>query len=291
MTDILSEITPLSPSDCFYIVSRRKNCFNYPIHNHKELEINFIQGAAGAQRIVGDSIETISDMELVLVGSQHLEHTWSQGTCHNTDIWEITIQFLRELFSPELLSKNQFASIKTMLDKSALGIAFPQNVISKVNRQINQLTCVQDGFEQFLIFLDILYTLSRNPYRVLASTSFAHAEQTSTSRRIQRIKDFIDNHYTEEIRLDDIASMVDMSPSALSHFFKMRTGKALIDHLLDIRLGAASRALVDSTATVSEICYGCGFNNISNFNRAFKKSKGMTPSEFRYIYKKHKIIV
>lgn len=82
-----------------------------------------------------------------------------------------------------------------------------------------------------------------------------------------------------------------MSPSALSHFFKTRTGKTLIDYLLDIRLGAASRALVDSTQTISEICYNCGFNNISNFNRSFKKNKGMTPSEFRYIYKKHKIIV
>jgi AraC-like DNA-binding protein len=82
-----------------------------------------------------------------------------------------------------------------------------------------------------------------------------------------------------------------MSPSSFSRFFKMRTGKTLSSYLSGIRLGNAARALVDTTATVSEICYSCGFNNLSNFNRVFKARRGMTPHEFRSMYKKKKVIV
>jgi AraC-type DNA-binding domain-containing proteins len=82
-----------------------------------------------------------------------------------------------------------------------------------------------------------------------------------------------------------------MSPVSFSRFFKLRTGKNLSDYIIDIRLGHAARLLVDSTDTISEICYECGFNNISNFNRIFKKKKSMTPKEFRQLYKKNKVVI
>ena len=82
-----------------------------------------------------------------------------------------------------------------------------------------------------------------------------------------------------------------MSPSSFSRFFKLRTGKSLSDYILDIRLGFAARMLVDSTKNISEICFECGFNNISNFNRIFKAKRGVTPREFRSMFKKNKVIV
>ena len=82
-----------------------------------------------------------------------------------------------------------------------------------------------------------------------------------------------------------------MTPTAFSRFFKLRTGRSISDYLIDIRLGHATRALVDSTMSVAEICYSCGFNNISNFNRIFKKKKGSSPKVFRDIYQHHKTLV
>lgn len=79
-----------------------------------------------------------------------------------------------------------------------------------------------------------------------------------------------------------------MSPVAFSRFFKLRTGKTLSDYIIDIRLGYASRMLVDSNKTISEICFECGFNNLSNFNRIFKKKRNMTPKLFRAHYRKNK---
>lgn len=75
-----------------------------------------------------------------------------------------------------------------------------------------------------------------------------------------------------------------MTEVSFSRFFKNRSGKTFINSLNDIRLGHASRMLIDTTHSVSEIAYNCGFNNISNFNRIFKKKKGCTPKEFKEGY-------
>lgn len=75
-----------------------------------------------------------------------------------------------------------------------------------------------------------------------------------------------------------------MTESAFSRFFKLRTGITFIDCLTEVRLGHASRMLIDTTKTIAEIAYSCGFNNISNFNRIFKKKKGCTPKELRESY-------
>jgi AraC-like DNA-binding protein len=95
----------------------------------------------------------------------------------------------------------------------------------------------------------------------------------------------------DEIRLNTLAEMASMSPSAFSRFFKLHTGRNLSDYIIDIRLGFAARMLVDTIKSVSEIGFECGFNNLSNFNRIFKKKKGCSPSEFRDNYHKTRVIV
>lgn len=100
------------------------------------------------------------------------------------------------------------------------------------------------------------------------------------SRRVQKVQEYINAHYQEEIRLNQLADMVGMTPVSFSRFFKLRTGKNLSDYIIDIRLGFAARLLVDSTMSIAEICYECGFNNLSNFNRIFKKRKNVRPKSF-----------
>ena len=108
---------------------------------------------------------------------------------------------------------------------------------------------------------------------------------------MQKVKEYIDGHFREEIHLQDLADIVSMTPTAFSRFFKLRTSKNISEYIIDVRLGYAARLLVDSTMAIVEICYRCGFNNISNFNRIFKKKRGCTPTEFRENYQKKHIIV
>ena len=295
MNYVFTEICQLSDKDCFHIVERHKTEFDYPLHKHKEFELNFVEHASGVRRIVGDSVEEIGEFDLVLVGGGGLEHVWEQGSCTSKNIREITIQFSPDLFEGEMLSKNQFASIRKMLDDAQYGISFPMETIMKVYHVLDKLaleTTEDERFLQFLKFLYILYELSVSKgANVLASNSSAKHASREESRRIQKVKQFIDEHYTEELGLSQIADLAGMSPVAFSRFFRQRTGGTLTDYIVDIRLGHAARLLVDTDKNVSEICYECGFNNLSNFNRAFKAKCGSSPREFREKYKKNKVVV
>ncbi len=291
MSKIITEITPLSEKDCFYLVDRTKDEFTFPIHHHSEYELNFVEGCQGAVRIVGDSIEELGDFDMCLVG-HGIEHAWEQGECHSNKIREITVQFSADLFGDTLLNKTQMSDIRKMLENSSKGIAFSQRAIMHVYARFEKLLQADAGFYQMIEFLQILYELANDPdYRLLASSSFAKARISSDSRRISKTQDYISQHYKEEIRLADLADLVGMTSTSFSRFFKLRTGRSVSDYIIDIRLGMATRQLMDSTTSIAEICYDCGFNNVSNFNRIFKKKKNCSPKEFREYYQKHKILI
>lgn len=288
---IIGEITPLSDKDCFYVADRRKTEFTYPLHHHSEYELNYIENAEGVRRIVGDSIEIIGNYDLTLISGSDLEHVWEQYKCTSKNIREITIQFSPDLFFDSLLRKNQFDSIRRMFDKAKKGINFPMEAIMKVYPLLDTLSTEKEGFYAVIKFLTILYELSLvDNIHILSSSSFARLDEGSDSRRVLKISQYINAHYQETIRLEDLAELVGMTPVALSRFFKIRSGKTISDYLIDIRLGFAARLLADTTNSISEICYDCGFNNLSNFNRIFKKKKGCTPKEFRENFRKTKQI-
>ena len=291
MNKIITEITPLSEKDCFYLVDRYKDRFTFPVHRHEEYELNFLANCTGARRVVGDSMETIGEYDLVLIGNG-IEHGWEQHECDNNRIREITIQFSHDLFGESLLEKTQLASVRRMLEVSSNGIVFSSGSIMKVFNRLDNLTKIDSGFYGMIELMAILYELAEEGnYRRLSSSSFASLKPTVDSRRVQKVQDYINLRYKEDIRLSDLAALVGMTRTAFSRFFKLRTGRSISGYVIDIRLGHATRQLVDSTTSVAEICYECGFNNVSNFNRIFKKKKGASPKMFREIYQHHKILV
>ena len=281
---ILREITPLTQSDCFTLFSRLKSGFDFPLHMHEEFELNFIQRAAGAKRVVGDHLEEIGEYELVLVGS-NLQHGWFTHKCTSKAIREVTIQFHKDLFDERMLRRNQLSFIRAMLEKSLRGILFSQETIAQLAPRIINLN-QKHGFDSVLELFSILHDLSvsRN-MRILSDSTFNNIEPfTYNSRRIEKALEHMNTNFDKAISLSDIARLANMSDVAFSRFFKTRTGNNFIDSLIEIRLGHATRMLIDTTHSVGEIAFRCGFNNMSNFNRVFKKKKGCTPKEFRENY-------
>ena len=289
---VIHEITPLMGKDVLYIADRRKKEFTYPIHNHEVFELNFVEHASGVRRIVGDSSEVIGEYDLVLITSPDLEHVWEQNTCTSENIREITIQFDFGMGEDSLFGRNPFLSVRKMMNEARKGLCFPLSAIMKVYRELDTLSTVKDGFYAVIQFMTILYELSRcEGMRTLASSSYAKIAVEDDSRRILKVKNFINENFMDEIRLATLSEIAGMSPSAFSRFFKLHTGRNLSDYIIDIRLGYAARKLVDTSLSISEISFECGFNNLSNFNRIFKRKKGCSPSEFRENYHKTRIIV
>src|ERR1700748_691781 len=168
-SNVMREITPLTPSDCFTIFSRIKKKFDFPLHYHEEYELNLILNAKGAKRVVGGHIEVIDELELALIGP-NLYHAWFTNQCQSESITEVTIQFHKDLFDEKFLKRNQLSFVKSMLERSQRGILFsPETVQALKDRLL--LMDKKTGFDSVLELLSVLHylSMSRN-MRVLSDS-------------------------------------------------------------------------------------------------------------------------
>ncbi|MCF2506265.1 AraC family transcriptional regulator [Dyadobacter sp. CY107] len=287
MSEIYREITPLTQYDCFTIFARKKTVFDFPLHSHDEFELNLVLSGKGVKRIVGDHTEVIDDAELVLVGNNlphgwlNNSYKWEEGV---PEVHEITVQFHRDLFDDKFLKRNQLFFVRSLLEKSAKGIAFSKETIERITPRLTALV-QKSGFDSILELMSILHDLSvsRN-MRTLSNSTFTGENVNFNSRRIEKVFVYMRDNYDKEINLEGVSRLAGMSEVSFSRFIKKRTGKTFIESLNEIRLGHASRSLINTTNTISEIAYKCGFNNLSYFNRIFKNKNGCTPKEFRDNY-------
>lgn len=284
MSRLVKEITTLTHEDCFKITSRVKHRFDYPLHYHEEFELNYIENGKGARRVIGNHIHEIDDVELVLVGS-NLQHAWFGEFPPTRQVLEITLQFHKDLFEEKLLQRNQLNFIRQMFEKSQRGILFSKETILQIAPRIKTLH-QKHAFDSVLELFSILHDLSTSRNMIsLSDPTFVNNETHSfKSRRIETAFEYMRQNFAKPISLSDVAKLVHMTDPAFSRFFKERAGINFIDSLTDIRLGHASRLLVDTTQTIGEIAFHSGFNNISNFNRIFKKKKNITPKDYREHY-------
>ena len=275
--NLLKEITPLTINDCFTVFSRTKKEFNFPLHFHEEYELNLIINAKGAKRIIGDHMSEINDIELVLIGP-NLPHCWKTFNCKSKKIIEITIQFHKDLIDEKFLRRNQTHFIKEMFHKANKGVLFSKSISQLIIKRLKEIA-QKKGFDSVLELLSILNDLSKSKnMKVLSVANYSNSVTSYNSRRIEKVIEFLNTQYDKKITLKDAAKIANMSEVSFSRFFKANTGISFIDNLIDIRLGHASRLLIDTNYSINEIAYSCGFNNISNFNRLFKKKKNYSAS-------------
>ncbi|MEW4925529.1 AraC family transcriptional regulator [Algibacter sp. 2305UL17-15] len=279
LKNIHREITPLSPEDSFLVFDRVKKEFDFPVHFHPEYELNFIGNGKGVRRIVGDSIEDIEELELVLVGP-NLHHGWQTHNCKSKNIHEITLQFHEDLFNEGLLNKKIMKSIKDMFHRSAHGVLFSKKTALEAHDRIKQLSKL-DGMDYFLEFISMLHDLANSRNQRLLSTYTTNRDSFDNSDKIKVIYEFVQEHYDQKIMLADASELINMSPVSFNRFMKKRTGKTFVDYVNDVRIGFAAIKLIENDASISEVAFNCGFNNIANFNRVFKKLKNTTPSQYK----------
>lgn len=284
---IYREITPLKESDVFVVLDSVNNGFDYPIHHHPEFELNLVMNMSGT-RIVGDSTERYYENDLALLGP-YLYHKWDgdeDRQKNGEDYRVITIQFDRDLFNTQLLQKKHFYKIKKVLDDAGRGIKFYGKTLEAAKQKMIKMSG-ESGFGSVIEFLSLLDLLSQSTEMVyLASEGFNIQSLKSDSKRIQIAYHYILKNFTDHsIKIGDIASLVNMSDSAFSHFFRKYTNKSFTQFLIDMRIGYACKLLLDADDSVNQICFNSGFNNITNFNRLFKKYRSCTPLEYRRRYK------
>ncbi len=289
---VFKEISPLTDKDCLLVFSRTKKSFTYPIHIHEVYELNYVENAKGAIRVVGNHMESIGDQELVLIANSTLEHAWLDGKSmaptNSESIKEITIQFQPDLFSDSLLNKNQFKKIALLLKHAENGVSFDKSLIKKAVPSIEYMANNAEGLISVLELIKILEHLAdSSKYKVLSDS--AESNNSERDNRMDLFFNYIKNNYQKSIQLGDVASFIGMSSTAFSRYIKEMTGKTFIEILHETRIAQAIHLLINTTDTISQICFSCGFNNISNFNRVFLKNKECTPTQFRENYWNNRI--
>lgn len=273
------EIAPLSSGDSFLVFDRVKDSFDFPVHYHPEFEINFILNGKGVKRVVGDNIEEIDNIELVLIGP-NLYHGWELNKCTSKKIHEITIQFHNDLFHESLLSRRIMNPIRDMFNRSIHGILFSKKVAEELTPRLVKLSKL-DGMDYFLEITSLLYDLANSRNQRLLSTYTVDYDTFDDYDKMKTVYEYVQKHFAEKITLEDVASVANMSIISFNRFIKKRTGKTFVNYINDIRIGYAARWLVERDMSVSEVAFKSGFNNIANFNRSFKAIKNCTPSQYR----------
>lgn len=293
--DALHEVTRLTDDECFYIEERYKPFFDYPIHKHAECELNFVENAAGAKRVVGNSEEVIGDLELTLITGAGVEHGWVDYRNKSDRIHEITIHFSQELIFGSFDKRYQFKTIKAMFERAKQGLKFSPQAIEFVRPLLIAIARGnKQDFNTVVLVMNLLHELSmRNDSETLASKnrpdddSSADNPKTATDRQLSQLRNYLKQHFAEELSIASVAAKMNMSEAEFSRFFQIHnTGVSFKNYLINMRVNHAIRLLIDSTQSIYEIAYNSGFRNLSNFNRIFKKRKGCTPKAFRQRYQR-----
>ncbi|HMR82397.1 MAG TPA: helix-turn-helix domain-containing protein [Niabella sp.] len=286
--EVYREKSPLSEKDCFVVFDRRKSTFTFPVHVHPEYELNFVHGARGAKRIVGDLEETITDKDLVLIANPELKHAWKDGDCKNNNIHEITIQFHPQLIE-QYKNKNQFESIRHLLERASKGVSFGQATIEKVQPLLQIITMETEGFYSVMRLFILLYELSKSSdYRILSSGTAI--KMNRTTELLNRLHEYISTNISADIRISDTAKELNMSRSTFARFLTTHTQMNFTDYVLDRRIKTAILKL-KAGLPIAEVADQCGFNSVSYFYRVFKKANGTNPAAFRDDDNKQRLII
>lgn len=256
-------------------------------HYHNNFEISFITEGSG-KRIVADSIEEFQPGDLVFIG-RNLPHVWiadKESTMPSSRTLEMVfLQFTSDVLCPQLLKLPEFKYIAKALTFSERGIHIVDQTLNEVSEIMLQLPYLK-SFDRMLHFFKMMDIIGRSETNIqLASKEYLKLRFTTGNKRIATIHEYLMNNYREEVDLKRLASLVNMAEGSLCRFFKMNMGMTLFEYLNQIKVEFACKLLMDKDLSILEICLDSGFNNLSHFNKQFKKTTGATPSEYRKRFK------
>jgi AraC-like DNA-binding protein len=257
--------------------------FSTEFHFHKECQIVYVVESEG-KRIIGDSVESFTNDELILLGSD-IPHVWHNDKHYfEMDKKEIHARSIAVFFHPDKLIEglSHFTPVKKLeavLLKARRGVKFLNQSKHQLRELLIQMTKQKD-FRRLITFIKVLELISTSTeFQLLASEGYINTYQARDNDRIDKVFKYVFSHFTEEIHLEDVAALANMNKQSFCRYFKSRTQKTLVHFVNEVRIGHACRLIAGGETHIAGLAYQCGYNSISNFNHFFKEIKGVTPRE------------
>lgn len=283
MRKLLNEQLNISNSNPIKARCYDYKCFTYPWHFHSQYELMYVDKGDG-YCMVGDNMLNYEEHNLFFLGS-NLPHWMQNPPIYDEDnplrVKGIIIQFEKDFMQYSFANYVQFAKIRELLNLSQRGLHFNLKNHEEVIKIIKHIP-EAEGPKQIILLLELLLALSNTPdMEIGASPNFESTLAGFKDNKMEKVIAYLNKHYTQVITLDEISSLAAMNPTAFCRFFKGKTGKTFKEYIIDMRIGYACKLLAVDRLNMSQICFQCGFDSISHFNRCFKKSTGCSPSAFK----------
>lgn len=258
--------------------------FIVPWHYHPAIEIMYITRGIGT-RFVGDCIEQYEEGDVCMIGP-NLPHEWRnddayfdkesglRATC-------ICLFFKREIFDPNFIRLPEMNNIRDLIERSRRGLKFTGKSELEITRFIR--SSVNDvGVRKVTNLLTLLELMATSTeYELLASVGFTNSVNSEDFERFNKVYKFLVKNFATSIRLEEVSTLVGLTPTAFCRYFKERTKKTFVEYLNEMRIGYSKKLLLENKMKISTISGEVGFPNLSNFISQFKKVTGMSPSQFQ----------
>lgn len=276
---IIKEAVSPNPGQSFRLFTPRlKNYFFW--HYHPEIELVYVEAVTGI-RHVGQHISSYMDSDLVLIGPNIPHLNFDYGV--ETEYMQIVVQLSENFIGTALTLAPELGDIRALFDRAAYGLAFGGHTKAEVGTRLKAMQ-EQDKFTQLFSLLNIFQFLA-------GSVEATELNETDTSVklflndkiRMGTIYEYVQQHYQDTVYVDDVAALVHLSTPAFCRYFKKHTRMTFTDFVNQYRISQA-RTLLLRDSSISAVSDASGFQNISHFNKLFKKSTGDTPSAFRKKY-------
>jgi AraC-like DNA-binding protein len=274
---------PMNNEESFYIQEDKLPHFYDILHYHPEFQLTLIIEGTGTC-FIGDKIGRFAPGDIFLIGA-NLPHVFRSAEAYyskDSKVFAhgISSYFKKESFGESFFDLPETHAIKDLLLRASRGLIIKGNTREIVRPGILGLV-KQDGFQRLLSFLSILYSIATSTeLEFISSIGFQASKKENDHKKINDVFNYVMKNFQKDIELDEIAKIASMSTTAFCRFFKIRTRKTFSEFLNEVRIGNACKLLINSSDSITEIAYKSGFNNSSNFNRAFKKITNYTPSGY-----------
>lgn len=283
---------PKTEVESFRVQIDKMPYFYDTLHYHPELQITLILESSGTL-FAGDGIHRFQPLDVLIMGS-NLPHVLRNDqeyylSTSTKEAYAISVFLKKESLGRGFFDLPEMQAVKELWHQASRGIRIKHQAPNELTEQLKAIQQTQGIHRvmQLLAIFDSLINAGNETKEFLSSMAFLNPQKDTDNQRLNDVIDYVMKNYTKDIKLSEIAGVAHMTSEAFCRYFKLRTRKTFSGFLNEIRIGNACQMLLTEKYNVSEVCFACGFNNLSNFNRQFKKFTQLTPSQYlkEYCYK------
>lgn len=282
------EHLPKEKDHSFVVKDFNYNYYPTPWHYHPEYEIVLVTESTG-KRFIGDHISEFQPGNMAFLGP-HIPHTYKNENKYYEEgsklrARSIVIHFTEASLGNDFLDLPEATLLKNLFNRSLQGMDIYGETQKIISEKLHDIICLT-GLKRWLCLIDILLCLAESKEFLPITKTMQIGFNEKESKRMCNVFDWITSNFEKEIRLSEAAEIAGMNENAFSRFFSQRTRKTFSEFVQELRLQKATKLLVENNMSITELCYECGYNNVSNFNRQFLHHYGMNPMKYRKTFLK-----